>query len=467
MKYLIPLFTILLVASCAQEQVPEKESEVILSGVIENPKEDFVRINYNEKADTAFLDSAGAFKFNLQLEEASYASFYHGREYTKQYLTPGDSLHLSLDTEAFDQTLIYSGDGEHVNNYLAQQLLRQEENRIDMRQLFSLGVDEFQSQLDSIKQSKIALLEEFSSGVFSEQFLHLENARITYDWAMNKMNYPNFHKRLTQNDSLDLGESYDEYLAQLDLNDSLLIGLQEFNNFLTGYITKKASELISSDSTYTKDASGMFRAKMATVYNEFDNPKIKEDMLYTTLSIQLSFSNEGVDEQALEEFKKHCNNEEYLATIQELLDKWEALEVGNPAPVFDGVDIDGNRMALSDFLGTYVYVDVWATWCGPCKYEIPFLEELHDEYKDKNITFISISVDRDKESWEKMVTENEMKGVQLFTEDAFRSTIAEEYNIRGIPRFLLIDPEGNILDANAPRPSGKIRDVFDSFEEEV
>jgi thiol-disulfide isomerase/thioredoxin len=100
-----------------------------------------------------------------------------------------------------------------------------------------------------------------------------------------------------------------------------------------------------------------------------------------------------------------------------------------------------------------VYIDVWATWCGPCRMEIPYYEKLKDKYKNKNIHFLSISVDENTEGWKKFIKEKSMKGNQFIAIGNFDSDIARGYNIRGIPRFILIDKEGKILDANAPRPS--------------
>jgi thiol-disulfide isomerase/thioredoxin len=104
-----------------------------------------------------------------------------------------------------------------------------------------------------------------------------------------------------------------------------------------------------------------------------------------------------------------------------------------------------------------VYIDVWATWCGPCKGEIPFLKEIEKTYHSKNIEFVSISVDelKDHGKWKQMVKENELSGVQLYSDKNWSSQFVKDYKISGIPRFILIDPAGNIVSADAPRPSSK------------
>lgn len=126
---------------------------------------------------------------------------------------------------------------------------------------------------------------------------------------------------------------------------------------------------------------------------------------------------------------------------------------------FSGVDLEGKSISLDDFKGKYVYVDVWATWCGPCKREIPYLKDLHDEYKDKNIAFVSVSVDDNAKAWERMVTKKNLQGYQI--RDAQKG-ILRGYGIYGIPHFILIGPNGELLMHNAPRPSSGngIRRVF-------
>ena len=68
--------------------------------------------------------------------------------------------------------------------------------------------------------------------------------------------------------------------------------------------------------------------------------------------------------------------------MRELVSQFEKLAKRQPAPIFSGLDLEGNVISLTDFLGKYVYVDVWAAWCGPCKYEIPHLKELESDYHD-------------------------------------------------------------------------------------
>lgn len=129
----------------------------------------------------------------------------------------------------------------------------------------------------------------------------------------------------------------------------------------------------------------------------------------------------------------------------------QGLKAGDPAPNFKHKDINGKEVSLSDFAGKYVYLDVWASWCGPCKGEIPYLKEVENKMHGKNIVFVSVSVDKNIEDWKKIVVEKEMSGIQLHIGGDW--TISTAFGINYIPRFILIGPDGKVVDANMIRPS--------------
>jgi thiol-disulfide isomerase/thioredoxin len=139
---------------------------------------------------------------------------------------------------------------------------------------------------------------------------------------------------------------------------------------------------------------------------------------------------------------------------------------GKASKGFEYENHKGGKTKLEDLRGKYVYIDVWATWCGPCRQEIPFLKKVEEKYHGKNIEFVSISVDVDKdhEKWKTFVTEKELGGIQLFADKNWNSEFMKSYGINSIPRFILIDPKGNIVKADAERPSSpKLQEELDKL----
>ena len=110
-----------------------------------------------------------------------------------------------------------------------------------------------------------------------------------------------------------------------------------------------------------------------------------------------------------------------------------------PMPDFTLEGLDGNQYAISQFRGRVLIVDFWATWCGPCKVEIPFLENLYSQYKDKGLTIIGVGLDNPV-ALQRFYDAMGMNYIVLKGTQA----IAQEFQIRGIPTTYLLDKQGRI-----------------------
>ena len=132
------------------------------------------------------------------------------------------------------------------------------------------------------------------------------------------------------------------------------------------------------------------------------------------------------------------------------------LKAGQPFPPFEGV-VDINDKPVSykqlNLEGKAIFIDIWATYCPDCRKQLPALEELQQAYKGKPITFVSISVDRDKEAWKAMVKEKKLSGVHLYASPEVKKLFNNLYDLRNIPRFMAVDKDGKIVSINAPMPS--------------
>ena len=218
------------------------------------------------------------------------------------------------------------------------------------------------------------------------------------------------------------------------------IGAEENN-----YLAKEQDETLAQNLKildYNLD-KGIFEKKLDSVANSLKT-RIKNTKDLNSHFVVLKQKDiESFKEDQLDEYE----NNHYLNNV---------LAVGKKSPVFENYrNYAGGTTSLEDFKGKYVYIDLWATWCKPCKVEIPHLEKLSKEYKDKNIEFVSISADykKDWSKWEAMVKDKHMEGIQLLADNDFKSDFVHAYRIDAIPRFIIIDPEGNIVNRDAPRPS--------------
>ncbi len=128
---------------------------------------------------------------------------------------------------------------------------------------------------------------------------------------------------------------------------------------------------------------------------------------------------------------------------------------GMPAIDFTFKDRDGNSHRISDYFGKVLYIDLWASWCGPCRKEIPYIETHYKEYYKDNdkVSFISISIDEDRDAWLRLIDKDKPEWLQFIASGEESRALSKAYGIMGIPRFLLINADGTIADADAFRPS--------------
>ena len=132
--------------------------------------------------------------------------------------------------------------------------------------------------------------------------------------------------------------------------------------------------------------------------------------------------------------------------------QYKASLIGQTGNNFTFKDINNKLISLEDLENKYVYIDVWATWCKPCKVEYPYLKQLEAYFSNQDdIQIVSISTDRDFEKWATYVTENAMEGMQLYS--GSKSDFVEFYDIGALPRFLFLDREGKIINPEELRPS--------------
>jgi thiol-disulfide isomerase/thioredoxin len=197
----------------------------------------------------------------------------------------------------------------------------------------------------------------------------------------------------------------------------------------------------------------------------------KEEAIFTAALTKkkeadlVALSNNKLNSKLIAALKPQIEQEAIMYTQFFNQKKAAAKLIGTASPTFNYENHKGGTTSLESLKGKYVYIDVWATWCGPCRAEIPYLKKVEEAYHGKNIEFVSISIDnaKDHEKWTKFVAEKELGGVQLFADNDWNSQFVKEYKISGIPRFILVGPNGEIVNADAPRPSSaELVELFDA-----
>lgn len=378
------------------------------------------------------------------------------------YLEKDFMLTIQADMNDFDNTLTFTGINIEENNFMLKKHSVIQEfygafgDREGLEKTFGLNEEDFIQLNEDYKTKILSVLKE--SKITNKKFVELETQDATFHTLKYFDDYPNYHGYFKKIEEFKVSETFPKTPDNFDYeNETYYYFSNSYRNLVSGHFYNK---LFADAENYDGLLSKAFKMLDA----------MKSSLIKSELVSGLDFFLNASSETLEEDFNKMISYSMDPIFKVKLTEKFELLKKltkGNPSPKFSFENIDSSTTSLDDLNGKNVYIDVWATWCGPCIAEIPALKELEKTYHGKNIEFVSISIDdyKDKEKWKKMVENKELKGTQLIADKDWKSDFVKQYAINGIPRFILLDTEGNIVSADAPRPSDpKIREMLNRLE---
>ena len=241
--------------------------------------------------------------------------------------------------------------------------------------------------------------------------------------------------------------SDNQYLASPSYRD-----LMGFSFWYLFYLVKY-DEKLSPDTTRSK-----YQVYLDKITNAFKG-NVRDYVLYKFVNLNLVAATNSYDKfqersqvtmPYLNDFKNKWYYDKLMKLILRKENELAGLKTGDPAPMFSLADSTGKRYDLAFFRHKIVVLDFWASWCGPCRQQTPFLETLNTKYKtDDRIAFISIAVRDKKSAWLKALEKDKPGWLQLFDEEG---KTAADYFTNAIPKFVVIDGRGTIIDFQAPAP---------------
>ena len=435
-KSLAILTTLLLTFSVSLFYCQDYSKIVRLSGKISNPNSDNIMIIGKDFKKVIKLSSEGEFSDTLGAEPGYY-SFYDYKESTSIYLEPGYDLTITLNTKEFDETIKYVGIGDRPNNFLASYFMFKEKNAIGNNAYKNMSAQEYFDHSMMTFEKSLTLLNQ--SNIDNESFTSKQNETFQFE-LLNDLIESKVGSGYFSGKSTGIITQYlDKKINSINFKDTLLFKSNYPLRFFISYFT---SGLVAND----KNCLNKFENDISAIQ--------KKDVI-SSLKRGISFYNEEKLEVYYFTLKKLLGNDNSFQQIKTKYDQIYQLKKGNPSPSFNYPDSSGKSISLASLKGKLVYIDVWATWCGPCLAQIPYLKELEEKYRSKEVAFVSLSIDQLKDStkWKKMIVDKELEGIQIMADNAWRSAFVKDYLIEGIPRFILIDQSGNIISPNAPRPA--------------
>lgn len=446
----------LVLVSCNNEP---KEDFTILKGKITNSNLTELKLNSDDQyfKYNIPLNEDGSFIDTLNLKDDRYTLF-DGEHSVITYIGKGNELTVTYDFTDFENTLNVEGEGSKMTYYFIEKNKISRAEYESINDLFALDEEAFKSKIDSSSSALTAMIP--NSPWISKSFIDKEKRSIHYAYLDKLNQYQQRHRYITKQPKFVTSEGFLDEIKEVDFN--IVEDYQytvDYKNLIARDIGKKALALRQ------KDSIG-FNESFFEVIKSIENDSIRNMFLFDNMRYMILSS--GDLDKIYKSFRELSTNENHIKDITEIYNSLKKVSKGNISPKFVNYENhSGTVTSLDDLKGSYVYIDIWATWCAPCKAEIPFLKKIEKKYHGKNIKFVSISVDKkkDHDKWKKMVTDMNLTGIQLFADNDFKSDFIKEYSIRAIPRFILIDPKGVIVDGKAPRPSSKkLVELLDELE---
>lgn len=423
-------------------------------------------IGVNGSSDTYPLSADGKFSWSAQLDEPQWLmvdfvrrakDFQLGASFPI-YLHPGQELVLDLHYSDSTYLELVGGDVDNENRSLI--LYSGYTHRQDRKNFMDVPTEEnlrtrAQDYIQEIERL-IARLDVRDPSV--RDYLNL--------WAHNNYLGLVFNRRghLTEDPRL-----LPDHITET-IDDERMLWF--YNGYLltNRYVDYRFGQVDAGSEGRPRSASerlSRLQRKFDFARTLFDTPQIIDRLILGDLeSFVRSYRVGDLDEfdqdqQRLAAVAVQVSNDRQREQLLRSFQNLRYTKEGSAMPDVPFLDRNGREVRLTDFAGSYIYIDLWASWCVPCIREIPHLHQLEEDYKDKNIVFLSISLDRDKQAWRNKMDELDLVGHQW---ELGASEFDKLMNVAGIPHFLLYDPEGKLLQYKAPRPSSEaIRNVFDAL----
>jgi hypothetical protein len=238
MKKILLLLLFWGVLSCSEKG--DQSNSVYFAGEIVNPTDRYVVLLKGEQpVDTAVLDDQNRFEFRLDSVDAGLHSFKHDPEYQYLFLQEGDSLQIRLNTIAFDESLVFSGRGEEINNFLVELFLESEGEEYLIRDTYMpMEPDAFSARLDSLKSLKLKRLEILQQETpLSEEAYQAAQASILYQNYLYREKYPFWHRKTAGDGSLhELPADFYDYRDKVSYEDPGLTFLRPYHDFMIYHI---------------------------------------------------------------------------------------------------------------------------------------------------------------------------------------------------------------------------------------
>lgn len=405
----------------------------------------FKRIDPNDKGEFVLtIDKFG--------NGRNYIYVDNNQQYNNVYITPGASVVL---TETAGKTL-FSGDNKEINEFINSN------KYVGYTQ--GSAVKNYSAEWKAERKAEIKRLNDnLQKSNLDASFKNYQSLYWQFQSYKSLIDGPS-DAIMFGRKGIEVPGDYYTFLKDVKFDNEMIKDLPSW-----WLIMKSAFERMEKEGYLPVSKDNYIQ-----IYAEqIPNAKLRSEFIIAMLSHTLDMGYNDDFMNYIGQVNKYIlpENQAQLNQIKEkynaIAERFASLKRGTPAPEISGVDINGNPYKLSDLKGNVVVVDFWFSGCVPCKAEMPVMEKMAGQMKDQKIKFISVSLDSGPqltEAWKGLVKDKGDETLNLNLPLGYKSPEAKNYLIKGVPRIIVIDKEGKVVDANAKRPSDpKLRALLDSL----
>lgn len=385
------------------------------------------------------------------------------------YAEPGGTMNFTVDESGVSPNVQLDGTLAQANGLL-QRFFREFnadfQDSIQFAKMMNATVDDYEMQLFSARKKQLEFLRSDASwNGLSTFFKNYMQDEVNYRYWNLLLAYPIIRANSDRNilTVTPLPEVMLEQLEKVKKDNPEALTTIYYREFLKYYVTYFTSKQ-NGFKKFT-DFSISAERKSATARERFSDPVyaywlarfLRDDCANLSPYIVKKLKGELTVVDKTQQYAPLVNkicDERLLVAAKTPAEKSSVATGGSNEPEF--TDVNGKKVKLSDFKGKVVYIDFWASWCGPCRMMMPFSKKMHEELDDKQrkqIQFLYISIDANNDAWIKAMNDMGIQGVNVISPGNWSSPVCAYYQINSIPRYMIMNKKGEIVDLNAPRPN--------------
>ncbi len=441
------------------------EGPVIVAGQLENAVNKRVKLIILEPTGRVGhitkTDENGRFQFNVEVLSA-HDNYIHAGQLTTIYLEPNDSLYITGDAGNIDETIKFSGDNSNINNCI-RDFNNELSKRLTAEEYFYKYTKKAETQVSPAEYKKIVF--DFFDGmeVVVDSIALVQKAdKKAIAWMKAYIKYREAEEILEYIDDFD-GELPEKYAyfdneGFLEREESDFFCSQYFEDFLKayylGYKLRQVDGFGKAISGY-RDMTYEGVENLLDFLNEHVHDTLYKNIFLTMLCNSLIEADYQLVDSIYPKYAQLVND----ITCQNFIRRRVTNEKAKPSLVNTLGEL-ASRQFIGDIFndirkkcnGKVVYIDVWGTWCGGCVNALRYANELHNSLAHKDVEFVYLCLMSKENDWKRIRKKYKLEGLHYLLDKKQYVEIGDVLNISGVPRYIIIDKEGNIVDDNAKPP---------------